>query len=105
MQRMRPSVPGAGTQAAAMVKISNAIRQIQEAASTLPIGSELFKAANKAVADLSKHFPQVEGGEGAQATAAQDQIRQLQRQAMLRRIMQNSGGPQAPPPATPLPGA
>lgn len=90
----------------AMMKISQAISQIQEAMMSLPIGSELHKAANKAVSDLSKHFQgPTEATAGAQQTMLQDQLRQMMQQALMRRVMQNSGGAAANPVSTPQPGA
>lgn len=89
----------------AMTQIRNAINMIQTALMNLPIGSDVHRAANKAISDLSKHFPQGEGQDGAQQIGMQDQLRQMQRSAMLRRILQNAGGPSEMPPSTPIPGA
>lgn len=92
-------------QAQAMIQIGNAIRAIQRAMLSLPLGSDVHRATLKAVTDLAKHFPQGEATEGAQQTELQDQQRDMMRQALMRRILQNSGGPPQPQPSTPLPGA
>ena len=103
MQRPRS---GAGAQAMAMMQISRAIQQIQQALPNLPIGSELHRATVKAINDLSRHFQgPSDATDQAQQTMAQDQLRQMQAQALQRRIMQNSGGPPDMASSTPLPGA
>jgi hypothetical protein len=90
----------------AMMKISQAIQNIQEAMMSLPIGSELHRAANKAVSDLSKHFQGPTDATGpAQQTMAQDNLRALAQRALLQRVMQNSGGAPTNQPSTPQPGA
>lgn len=91
----------------AMMKISTAIQAIQEAMMSLPIGSDLHKAANKAVADLSKHFqgPSTPPGGGAQQTMLQDQLRALAQRALMQRVSQNSGGAPTNQPSLPQPGA
>lgn len=110
-QRMQTSRRGAGSQAAAMLQISQAIQQIQNALPNLPIGSEVHKATLKAVSDLSKHFQgPSDATDGAQQTMAQDNLRQMMQQAMMRRVMQQQGGgqgggPPDMPSSTPLPGA
>lgn len=88
-----------------MTQIRNAIAMITTAMMNLPIGSDIHRAVNKAISDLSKHFPQGEGDEGSQQLAMQDQLRNAQRTAMLRRILQNAGGASQMPPSTPIPGA
>lgn len=88
-----------------MMKISQAIAQIQEALGSLPTGSDVHKASLKAVMDLSKHFPGPTESPGPQQTMLQDQLRQLAQRALLMRVMQNQGGQSAGPPSTPMPGA
>lgn len=89
-----------------MMKISQAIQAIQEAMMSLPIGSELHRAANKAVSDLSKHFQGPTEATGpAQQTMMQDQQRDLARRLLMQKVMQNMGGGSVNPPSTPQPGA
>ena len=82
-----------------------ALAQIQEALMSLPLGSELHRAALKATTDLSKHFQGPTDATGPQQTDLQDQLRQLAQRAMLQKVMQNAGGQAAGPVSTPMPGA
>jgi hypothetical protein len=104
-QRMQPSAPGPGAQAGAMRKIGLALASIQEAMTSLPIGSELHTSVLKAVRDLSRHFGQDAQQAGPQQTDLQDQMRMLAQRALMQRVMQNSGGAPAGPVSTPSPGA
>jgi hypothetical protein len=95
---------GAGRQADAIVKLGKAIQMIQEALMGLPVGSDIHKAANKAIGDLARHVPVGPDTQGVQQTAGQDLRRQQVAQALLGAI-KGGGGPQPMAPALPLPGA
>jgi hypothetical protein len=96
--------PGAGNQADSIVKLGQAIKLIQEAMMGLPVGSDIHRAANKAVGDLARHVPVGPMTQGVQRTAGQDLRRQQVAQALMGAIG-GQAGPQSMPPATPFPGA
>ena len=105
-QGPRPSVPGAGTRAGGMAKLIDAIRMVQMALVDLPIGSDIHKAATKAVQDLSKHLKMGPETQGISQTGVGMLLQQLARNAMAGRAQgPGAQGQPAMPPSTPLPGA
>jgi hypothetical protein len=96
--------PGAGGQADAIIKLGNAVKMIQEALMGLPIGSDIHRAANKAITDLSRHVPFSPLTQGTQNTASQDLRRQQIQQALMGAVAR-AAGPRPMPPSVPLPGA
>ena len=100
-----PSMPGAGSQAGALVKMQHAIAMLQQALADLPIGSDLHKAALKAVSDLAKHAGGSPETQGVQQTGGGNMLMQIVRNALMNRVAQNQGGAPSGIPSTPLPGA
>ena len=70
----------------------------------LPIGSDVHRAAAKAIQDLSKHVPVGPETAGVQQTQQGDQQRALI-QNVLARAIGGQQGPRPMPPSMPLPGA
>lgn len=112
----QPSAPGPGDQASSMTQIANAIAMIQAALAGLGAGTPIHRDALRAIQSLSRHMAQGNPTAGTQQTQVQDLLRNLMRNALLSRIMQQRGtqGGQgntpgamspAPMPSTPLPGA
>lgn len=89
-----------------MAKLLDAMKMLQLALVDLPIGSEVHRAATKAVQDLSKHLKTGPGTDGISQTNIGMLLQQLARGAMAGRA-QGPGAQGAPamPPTTPLPGA
>jgi hypothetical protein len=117
------SAPGPGDTAHSMTLIMQAVGMIQQALPGLPQGSPIHKDALSAATRLSRHANQGQPTAGVQQTQLQDLLRNVVRNALLQRIMGQSGnqgppqaGPSAPSPmgaasaappmpSTPLPGA
>ena len=119
-RRQGPQVtaPGPGDMANSMNMLTNAIAMIQQALPGLPAGGPIHKDVVRAISSLSRHLPQGAPTVGVQQTQLQDLLRNLMKNALLSRIMQQQkggpggegapeGGPGGPPPmpSTPLPGA
>jgi len=68
------------------------------------VGSDIHRAANKAIGDLARHVPIGPETQGVQRTAGQDLRRQQIAQALMGSIA-GQAGPRSMPPATPFPGA
>jgi len=100
-----PSMPGAGTQAGALIKMQHAIMMLQQALAELPIGSDMHKAALKAVSDLAKHAGGGPETQGVQQTGGGNMLMNIVRNALMQRVAQNQGGAPTGIPSTPLPGA
>lgn len=103
------SAPGQGAQGAALMQVKMALDMLQNALPQLGMGSDVHRDVINAVNRLSRHLPQGIPTAGAQQTAAQDMVRNTQRNALLQRIMAMQGqggqGGGQPQPSTPLPGA
>lgn len=122
-QQPKVSAPGMGDQSNSMAMLMQAVAMIQQALPGLPPGSPMHRDALQAATRLSRHANQGQPTAGLQQTQLQDLLRNVVRNAMLQRIMNQQGnqGPQqagpagnspagaasaAPPmPSTPLPGA
>lgn len=86
-----------------LIKLGQAIQAIQEAMPLLQIGSEVHRAATKAISDLSRHVPVGPPTQGVQQTNQQDA-----RRALIQNALANAAGggrPPGMPPSTPVPGA
>lgn len=106
----QPTAPGMGTQASSLMQVKQAVDMLQTALPGLGAGSEAHTAVLNALRQLSRHIPQGAPTAGVQQTQLQDMLRNTVRNALLQRIMAQSGGGggggQAPmTPSTPLPGA
>jgi hypothetical protein len=97
-------MPGAGTQAGALVKMQHAITLLQQALGELPIGSDMHKAALKAVTDLAKHAGGGPEMQGVQQTGGANLLMNIVRNALQQRVAGNQGGAPTGVPSTPLPG-
>ena len=118
-QGPQPSAPGPGDQANSMTLIMNAISMLQQAMGGLGPGSPQHRDVVRAVSTLSRHVAQGQPAAGVQRTQLVDMLRNLGRNALMAKIMQQQGGqqggqggpgggggqPPAPMPSTPLPGA
>jgi hypothetical protein len=100
-----PNMPGAGTQAGALIKMQHAIAMLQQALADLPIGSDMHKAALKAISDLAKHAGGGPETQGVQQTGAGNMLMNIVRNALMQRVAGNQGGAPTGIPSTPLPGA
>jgi hypothetical protein len=89
------------------MQVKMALDMLQQALPSLGMGGDVHRDVINAINRLSRHLPQGVPTAGAQQTAAQDMVRNTQRNAMLQRIMAMQGGQggQQPQPATPIPGA
>jgi len=116
------SAPGAGDQAHSITMLMQAVAMIQQALPGLPPGSPMHRDALQAATRLSRHANQGAPGAGVQQTQLQDLLRNVMKNALLQRIMNQKGGAGGPPgaggappggggggeapmPSTPLPGA
>ena len=117
------SAPGPGDQANALTYVLNAIGMLNQALPSLPPGSPQQKDILRAIQSLSRHAPQGAPAAGVQQTQLMDLLKNVVKNALLGRIMNQPGnqkpgaGPQnapspipgamaqAPMPSTPLPGA
>jgi hypothetical protein len=126
-QRMSPpvSAPGPGNMAQGLMQMKTAVDMLQASLPNLATGSQQHKDCLNAISRLAKHLPQGAPTAGTQQTQIQDLLRSTMRNALMQRIMSQQGGgqggppggtpdggggaqppgDQAPPPATPLPGA
>lgn len=120
---MQVSAPGPGDQANSIVMLMQAVGMIQQALPGLQPGTPMHRDALQAASRLSRHANQGQPTAGVQQTHLQDLLRNVMRNGLLQRIMQQMGsqGPRqggpagtnpiqaasaAPPmPSTPLPGA
>jgi hypothetical protein len=103
-----PSAPGLGQQAQSLMTVKQAVEMLQNALPGLGTGGEIHTAVLTAIRALSRHVPQGAPTAGVQQTQMQDQLRQLQRNALLQRLQAQQGGggpPGAMSPSTPMPGA
>jgi len=89
------------------MQVKMALDMLQGALPQLGMGGDVHRDVINAINRLSRHLPQGIPTAGAQQTAAQDLVRNTQRNAMLQRIMaqMGQGGGQQPQPSVPLPGA
>lgn len=92
------SLPGLGAQADGLAQLKNIVGMLQGVLPKFEAGSEVHKAALKAVTDLSRHVPSGAEAQGVQISQLRDMIAQSMRNAMLARVLQNGGGA-APAPA------
>jgi|SRR5882672_8073 len=103
------SAPGQGDQANSLLMLKNAIDLIQQALAGLDPGSPPHRDALNALRQLSRHLPQGAPSAGAQQTQLGDILRMIGRSGLLQslrgRQKGGGGGPPAPMPSTPLPGA
>lgn len=114
----QPSAPGPGDAAHALTLMTQAVGLIQQALPGLQTGTPMHTSALRAVTQLSRHIPGGAPSAGVQQTQLQDLLKNVIKNALVSRIMnqrgqqQGSGGPDmpagaapAPMPSTPLPGA
>lgn len=88
-----PSQPHAGTNAAAINDIHNAVVILEKALPSLPIGSELHTEVLQATTKLAKHLGQGgTGGEGLQMNSLLQMMRQASQQAPMAALNRMGGG-------------
>jgi hypothetical protein len=119
-QQMGPPVtaPGPGNMAQGMMMLTQAHGLLTQALQMFPAGSPQWKDVHKSLGSLGRHMSQGAPETGAQQTNLMDLLRNVAKNALLQRIMQQRGGspggggnepgpgaPGVPSPATPLPGA
>src|SRR3974390_1812122 len=103
------SAPGPGDQSNALTFVLNAIGMLNQALPSLPPGSPQQKDVLRAIQSLSRHAPQGAPAAGVQQTQLQDLLKNVVKNALLGRIMNQQGGQQkpgaGPSPQSPFPGA
>lgn len=91
-----------GNIAAALVKVSNALKMLEDALPLIPMGDGLHSEILKAASNLSKHLKKEEENPQLQQASLMQQIKNNQQgaqQAMMARMFSAQQG-QGQPPAT-----
>jgi hypothetical protein len=107
-----------------LMQMKTAVDMLQASLPNLATGSQQHKDCLNAISRLARHLPQGAPTAGTQQTQISDLLRSTIRNALMQKIMSQRGGQggppggtpdggggaqppgdQAPPPATPLPGA
>lgn len=121
-QQMSPPVtaPGPGNMAQGMMLMTNAHGMLTQALQNFPPGSPQWKDIHKSLGMIAKHMSQGAPTAGVQQTSLIDMIKNVGKNMLMQKIMQNQGHggsqggpgggpgspvPGAPSPSTPLPGA
>lgn len=80
-----------GEAAAAIMKVREAVKILQNALPACPIGTDIHKSVLKAITELSKAAPQAEATPGTQQTAFRDLQANAQQQAPMMALMRAIG--------------
>lgn len=88
-----------GTAAAAMNDLQNAIKMLEKALPSIPMGTPIHAAVLKAATDLSKHLGAGSGNEGLQLQSLLQMARQAQQNAPMAALSRIMPGPDGSPPA------
>lgn len=80
-----------GEAAAAIMKVREAIKILQQALPAVPVGTDIHKSLLKAITDLSKVAPQAEASPGTQQTTFRDLQAQAQQTAPMMALMRALG--------------
>ena len=92
--------PGAASNG--LSKIGEAIKILQDALGSLPIGSDPHKAVISAISGLGRHVSPSENIPGNSNVTLQNMLRNSQKNSAVQQVQRSLGGPQAaaggPPP-------
>lgn len=101
-----PPTGNPGTMVAAMAKVREAVRILEQALPDLEIGSDQHEACVNALKALTKAYPATDEMPGIQNSALMGLQRDAQEGAMMQQLMRSmqGGGGGAPAPGGPPPG-
>ncbi|HEX8828143.1 MAG TPA: hypothetical protein VF778_08525 [Xanthobacteraceae bacterium] len=104
MQRMRPSMPGAGNIGDALAKCAQAAQLLKQAMLGFPHGSKEGNEVNRCLGILGKIGPAGNDVAQTNVTGIRDQLRQAVQMALANRARQVQGANPSQPPTTAAPG-